>query len=320
MWGISLEYKKLGNTDLKVSRLCFGGLTIGPLQANLSPEEGGKVIAYAMEEGVNFIDTADLYDSYPHIKKAMEYSDKELIISSKSYDYEKIGAEKSLHKALRLLDRDYIDIFMLHEQESIHTLRGHWEAFEYFLQEKEKGTIRAVGVSTHRIELVKAAADIGEIDVIHPIINLNGVGIGDGNSQEMEEAIHYAKSKGKGIYGMKPLGGGNLLDNKDQCFEYVLSLDCLDSIAVGMQCIEEVVYNVSTFEGREIPDHIKSKLDQKKRRLLVDFWCEGCGNCEENCQHGAIKVVEGKAVVNEQRCVLCGYCGAYCPQFCLKII
>src|SRR5690554_548578 len=273
-----------------------------------------------MEEGVNFIDTADLYDTYPHIQKAMKYSNKELIISTKSYDYERVGAEKSFHKALNILNRDYIDIFMLHEQESIYTIKGHWEALDYFLQEKKKGNIRAVGLSTHRVGVVKAASDIPEIDVIHPIINLNGVGIGDGNQQDMENAIRLAKSKGKGIYGMKPLGGGNLLNNKDKCFEYVLSLDCLDSIAVGMQSIEEVMYNISTFNGRVIPNDIREKLEKRQRKLLVDYWCEGCGNCERNCTHQAIKVINGKAVVNSERCVLCGYCGAYCPQFCLKII
>ena len=314
-----MDYNILGNTGIEVSKLCFGGLTIGPLQANLSPEEGGKVIAFAMENGVNFIDTADLYDTYPHIEKAMKYSKKDLVISTKSYDYEKKGAEKNFHKALNLLARDYIDIFMLHEQESIHTIRGHWEAFEYFLQEKKKGNIRAVGLSTHKVEVVIAASKIPEIDVIHPIINLNGLGIGDGSRQDMEKAIEYAKSMGKGIYGMKPLGGGNLINNVEKCFSYVLSLDFLDSIAVGMQSIEEVIYNISVFEGKNIDNNIKEKI-RKKPRQLIDFWCEGCGNCERSCSHNAIKVVDGKAVVNKERCILCGYCGAYCPQFCLKII
>ncbi|HHT50073.1 MAG TPA: aldo/keto reductase [Eubacteriaceae bacterium] len=315
-----MEYKDLGNTGLKVSKLCFGGLTVGPLQANLTPEEGGKIIAFAMEKGVNFIDTADLYNTYPHIKKAMEFSKRELIISTKSYDYEKKGAESSFHKALKLLGRDYIDIFMLHEQESIHTIKGHWEAFEYFLKEKKKGNIRAVGISTHKVEVVKLASKIPEVDVIHPIININGIGIGDGSRQDMELAIKYAKSMGKGIYGMKPLGGGNLINNIEKCFNYVLSLDFLDSIAVGMQSIEEVLYNVSAFNGWDINQSIKDKLRKKPRRLLVDFWCVGCGNCEKNCTHNAIKVVDGKAIVNIENCILCGYCGAYCPEFCLKII
>ena len=100
-----MEYNRLGNTDLIVSKLCFGGLTIGPLQANLSPEEGGRIIARAMEEGVNFIDTADLYNTYPHIRKALEYNKNQLIIASKSYDYERSGAEKSFLKALTQLNR-----------------------------------------------------------------------------------------------------------------------------------------------------------------------------------------------------------------------
>ena len=315
-----MEYNRLGNTDLIVSKLCFGGLTICPLQANLSPEEGGRIIARAMEEGVNFIDTADLYNTYPHIRKALEYNKNQLIIASKSYDYERSGAEKSFLKALTQLNRDYLDIFMLHEQESLLTIQGHWEAMDYFLEQKRKGFLRAVGISTHRIEAVRAAADIPEIDVIHPIINVNGVGIGDGSRIEMEQAIRYAKSKGKGIYGMKPLGGGNLLNNIERCFNYVLNLEGLDSIAVGMQSVEEVIYNVNKFSNNAIPDSIKERLNSRPRKILVDFWCEGCGNCERQCTHGAIKVLDGRAKVDRSKCVLCGYCGAYCPQFCIKII
>lgn len=315
-----MKYNYLGKTGIKVSKLCFGGLTIGPLQANLFPAQGGRIIARAMELGVNFIDTADLYGTYPHIRKALEYNNKELIIASKSYDYERKGAQKSFNKALTQINRDYIDIFMLHEQESLWTIKGHWEAMEYFLEQKKKGYIRAVGISTHRVECVLAASDIPEIDVIHPIININGVGIDDGDRGDMEKAISYAKKKDKGIYGMKPLGGGNLLNNIKNCFDYVLNLDILDSIAVGMQSEEEVLYNIKRFNGEDIPQWISQKLRKQPRKLLIDFWCEACGICEEKCTHGAIKVIDGKARVDREKCVLCGYCGAYCPQFCIKVI
>ncbi|HRU42362.1 MAG TPA: aldo/keto reductase, partial [Candidatus Diapherotrites archaeon] len=56
-----MDYRILGSTGLRVSRLCFGSLTIGPLQAGLDIEEGASVIRAAFDMGVNFIDTAELY-------------------------------------------------------------------------------------------------------------------------------------------------------------------------------------------------------------------------------------------------------------------
>ncbi len=53
-----LQYVDLGNTGINVSKLCFGGLIIGPLQADLSPLQGAEIILKAIELGVNFIDTA----------------------------------------------------------------------------------------------------------------------------------------------------------------------------------------------------------------------------------------------------------------------
>nr|WP_250160229.1 aldo/keto reductase [Caloranaerobacter azorensis] len=127
-------------------------------------------------------------------------------MATKSYSYSKETAEKSLLNALQKLETDYIDIFLLHEQESEHTIRGHYEAIEYFLKAKEKGLIRAFGISTHRVRAVLDSLKFKEIEVIHPIINKFGLGIQDGNSEEMIDAIRKAYEKGIGIYGMKPLG------------------------------------------------------------------------------------------------------------------
>ena len=63
MWNIVL-----GNTSIKVSRMCFGSLTIGPLQRNLPLAEGSSLIRTALEAGVNFIDTAQLYRNYSYIR------------------------------------------------------------------------------------------------------------------------------------------------------------------------------------------------------------------------------------------------------------
>ncbi|MPW26304.1 aldo/keto reductase [Alkalibaculum sp. M08DMB] len=313
-------YNLLGTTGLKVSKICFGSLTLGPLQKNVTPEEGGKIIAYAMEHGVNFIDTANLYHNYPHIKNAAKYCERELIISTKSYDYNEIGAKMSLTKAQKELNRDVIDIFMLHEQESIHTIRGHWEAINFLIKEKKKGNIRALGISTHRIEGVYGACEIDDLEVIHPIINYKGLGIEDGSLEDMEKAIACAKSKGKGIYGMKIFGGGNLINNVDECFNYINNLNILDSIAIGMQTKSEVDYNINKVLGRKIDVNLANEVKNKKRRLLIDSWCNGCGSCQIKCHQNAIKLIDNKAIVEEEKCITCGYCGAYCPQFCIKVV
>lgn len=315
-----MDYRILGNTGIKVSRLCFGSLTIGPLQAKLPLKEGVRVLDAAFDNGVNLIDTAELYNNYMYLKEAIKNRRSKVIVSTKSYAYSKETAEKSLKKALEELDTDYIDIFSLHEQESEHTIRGHYEAIEYFIKAKEKGIIRAIGISTHAVAAVKASLKYPELEVIHPIINMAGLGIIDGSREEMLQAIEAAARAGKGIYSMKALGGGNLIKNAGECFDFVLNNENIHSVAIGMQSTAEVINNIAIFEKREVPVEIQKQIVNKKRRLLIDFWCIGCGSCSKKCNQNAIEIIDGKAKVNAEKCVLCGYCGAYCPEFCIKII
>lgn len=314
-----MKYCMLGNTGLEVSRLCFGGLVIGPLQANLSVDAGAEVVARALEMGVNFIDTAELYGTYEHIREAVRRSGKKPVIATKSYAYDTKGARESLEKARRELDTDIIDIFLLHEQESRWTLKGHSEALEYYLKEKERGIIKAVGVSTHNVEVVEVAGEMPEVDVIHPIINKSGIGIGDGTINEMLEAVRKAFHNGKGIYGMKPLGGGNLLNSYKECMDFVLEIPFVHSIAVGMQSVEEVIMNIAVFNGEEVPEEIVDAVKHKKKGLHIDYWCEGCGKCVGRCRQKALKILDNKALVDKEKCVLCGYCAGACPVFAIKI-
>ncbi|MCR4436927.1 MAG: aldo/keto reductase [Clostridiales bacterium] len=314
-----MQYVKLGNSGIEVSRLCFGGLVIGPLQSGLSTARGAEVIVKAFQMGVNFIDTAELYGTYAHIREAIRRFGEKPVIATKSYAYDEKGAKASLEKARKELDVDVIDIFLLHEQESRYTLKGHREALEYYIGAKEKGVVRAVGVSTHNIQVVEACADMPEIDVIHPLVNKRGLGIGDGSIDEMLEAVRHAYANGKGIYSMKPLGGGNLLRSFDESMEFVLNIPYIHSIAVGMQSEEEVEMNVCLFNGQKVDKKVREALAQKTRRLHIDYWCESCGKCVERCRQGALEMVEGKLSVKRDRCVLCGYCSSVCPQFAIKI-
>jgi predicted aldo/keto reductase-like oxidoreductase len=314
-----MEYRKLGGTGITVSRLCFGTLTVAPMQKNKSLAESREIMAEALASGINFFDTADLYDNYAHLRQLLTMK-KDAVICTKSYDYTADGVAKSLDKALREMGRDYVDIYMLHEQESRKTFEGHWEAIAYLIKMKEKGVIRAFGISTHRIEGVVDACEVPEIEVVFPIINFTGIGIEDGGRPEMEKAIAKAKAAGKGLMAMKPLGGGNLLNQRQACFDYILGLDAVDSIAFGMQSVDEVRYNTAMIEGRPVADDVARRVAAIPRKLHISDWCEGCGACVAKCSQGALSLQEGKSVVDHAKCLTCGYCAAVCPMFCIKVI
>lgn len=311
---------KLGNTGIEVSRLCFGSLTMGPFQRDLTPAQGAELFECAFSHGVNFVDTAEIYGTYPHVREAVRLK-PDLVVCSKSYAYDRQGAEQSLKKALDGIGRDYIDVFLMHEQESEHTIRGHREALEYYLEMKRKGYIRAVGLSTHYVACMDGALKHPELEVLFPLINKKGFGIADGTADEMLERIRSASALGRGIIAMKPLGGGHLIGEREEALDYILSLDdCIDTIAIGMQSIDEVEYNCARFSGEAPDPELGDRLRQTKRRLLVQEWCEGCGVCVSACHNHALSIQNGRAVVDPDKCALCSYCARVCPQFTIKII
>ncbi|OQB25332.1 MAG: ferredoxin [Firmicutes bacterium ADurb.Bin182] len=314
-----MEKIKLGNTGIEVSRLCFGTLTMGPLQRNLPLNEGAALLERAFSLGVNFLDTAEIYGTYPYVNKALTIK-RDVVVCTKSYAYDAATAEESWRKAVKGIGREFIDIFLLHEQESEHTLRGHREAIEFYLKKQRQGYIGAFGVSTHFIRCVQASLKYPEIQVIFPLINLSGVGIADGTTDQMLGAIKSASDLGKGIIAMKPLGGGHLIGRREHALKFILGLDCVHTIAIGMQSIAEVNYNCAVFSGR-LPDESDAGLIRnQKRELLIQSWCEGCGTCVSVCKSGAIGLENGKAKVDPDKCVFCGYCAGRCPQFCIKVI
>ena len=325
----------------KVTRLAFGSLTLSPLQCAPDIETASDIIAYALSRGINFIDTAQYYENYGILRRAFEKSDRpeDVILSTKTYAYDRALAQAAVEEARRETGRDVIDIFMLHEQESIHTLRGHMEALEYLLECRERGIVRAVGVSMHHVAAVRGVLELKRcgiaLDVIHPIYNKLGAGVADGTREDMAAAVREAHDAGIGVFGMKSLAGGHLCGTAAEAFDFVLDSGFIDCVAVGMQSVPEIDANIEYFEKRCFsPDAVRA-LAEKKRRLHVEEYCEGCGACVKRCPAGALRLVpngitergEGEFVreythhaeVDTEKCVLCGYCSGVCPCFAVKV-
>ncbi len=351
----------LGNTGLNVSPLCYGTLPFSPLQSYRPDGAATDALTRAFELGVNFLDTAQLYDNYDILRPALANAKRDVIIASKTYAYTREDAELAVEEARRALERDVIDIFLLHEQESEHTLRGHAPALAALYDCKSKGLVRAVGLSTHCPEGVYAAVNAG-LDVVHPLLNIAGLGLSaaaadnmgaksstDAKSNTdaqcapllsarviMEEAITSAVDAGMGVYTMKALGGGHLWREAQNALTYARQWG--HSLALGMRDVQEAEAAVAFFETGVL----QPLKEKKPRSLHIASWCTGCGKCAEACPNGALTIEGGKSRLRTHQragenlpdcetlkrmetsdygsCLLCGYCGAACPEFCIKVV
>ena len=306
----------LGNTGIKVSIAGFGVLPMGPSQLALPVEEGAKIIKYAYQHGINFIDTAQYYRAYPYISKALESGDMDdFVICSKSLSADYDGMMEAILEARQELNREVIDIFLMHEVRS-GQLEERAQAWEALKDAKAKGLVRAIGLSTHHVDICMAAAAIPELDVVFPLINYAGLGIRKGNQfatkEEMMEAIKVCHAAEKGIFSMKAFGGGSLTANYQEALDYVFSQPEIDSVMIGFGKITEVDDLLSYLDGTMDKNY---NPDVSKKKVHINHEdCEGCGSCKAACPAGAIYWGEnGLAEVDHDKCLTCGYCSPVCP-------
>ncbi|MDF2676314.1 MAG: Aldo/keto reductase [Bacillota bacterium] len=307
--------------EKKVSKLCYGTLSLSDLQNSDSIENKVNLLNYAYKKGINFLDTAELYDNYNILKEFIKDKDREtLTIATKSYAYDKKTAEFSVNKALKEMNVDYLDVFMLHEQDNGNNFLGHFQAVERFMKYKEQGIIKHFGISTHRVEAVNDSIKFKEIEFVFPLLNMKGIGIADGSINDMLEAVKKAKENNKFILAMKVYGGGHLINDAEKAFKFVRDLEFVDSIAVGMSTEEEVEANISYLENNELNHYIKNKIRNQKRTLVIEEWCVGCGKCAKRCKQNALTIINDKCQVDMKKCVLCSYCAGECTDFYIKIV
>lgn len=311
----------IGRTGISVSELCHGTLIMGPLQADLSPEEGARAIRRSFELGVNFYDTAKGYRTYQHLALGLQGIARDrVVIASKSHARSYAEMKADVEECLRELSLERVDIFHLHLVPSEEALTARREAFDCLIEFRDRGLIGAVGASTHTIAGVRALNAQPDIEVVFPVLNQRGLGIIDGTLEGMLEALSESKRQGKFVYAMKPLGGGHLYQEVEQSLAYLRELPLCDAVAIGMKDESEVEMNVAIFEGCTITEEMRQQVHAVERRLIVYDRCTGCGLCLEECDQEALTIIDGKAVVEQSRCILCGYCAAVCPEYVIRVV
>lgn len=340
---------QLGNTGIWVSPVGCGVLPMGPGQLALPVDEGAELICYALKKGINFIDTAQYYKTYPYIRRALEMlgagggcacvdspeaaesqdldggasaassvpspASFRLVISSKTLATDYDTAYAAILEERAALGVPYIDIFLLHEVRTgqFAMRQGAWHAL---MAAKAEGLVRAIGVSTHHVDVVEELTEVPACDVIFPLINYAGMGIRRGRSAascaDMAAAIAAASGAGKGIYSMKALGGGNLAAHYREALDYVFALDGIDSVMLGFGCRRDIDDIVSYLDGTMPPEYVPDVSAKRVRVNQED--CEGCGTCLSVCHSSAIAYNKnGLAEIDQSKCITCGYCAQACP-------
>ena len=314
----------MGKTGIEVSELCFGALPMGPLQKDLDPDEGTAIILKALAGGVNFIDTAELYQTYEPIARALARTAEHPVIASKSMATDYAGMRRAVEEALAALGLEKIDIFHLHAARvasDVDVFAARQGAFQALLDCRRQGLIRAVGISSHSVPAIRQAALNDEIDVVFPIYNQAGTGILHGDLAGMTAAIELCREKGKGLYLMKALGGGCLVKDYHAAVGFVRSRFAAP-IAIGMVSAGEVAYNLAYFSaGPGTHPQLPEMIIEEKCFQIVEFLCHNCGACIEACPDLAISRAEPESTprIDPDLCLRCGYCVGHCPQFAIRM-
>lgn len=244
----------LGKTGITLSRVGQGtGMRGGNRQSNhtrMGFEKLVKLLRHDYDRGVTFFDLADLYGSHVYFREALRFipRDKVTILTKLWYRYDgndmspafrKKSAAMALERFRHELSTDYVDVVLLH-----CLSRGDWTTqlapyMEALQEAKDKKKVRAVGVSSHNLDALKAASVHPWVDVVLARINPKGVKM-DGSPAQVVPVLKACQANGKAVIGMKIYGEGRLAHMKDECMQYAQNLGLLDCMTIGAESCEEM--------------------------------------------------------------------------------
>jgi aryl-alcohol dehydrogenase-like predicted oxidoreductase len=245
----------LGKTGINVSRLAQGTGYNGYQHSSAHTRQGkdqfDRLLRHSLDQGIRFIDMADLYGSHPFVKDVVKDLPRDdYVLLTKIWPRKENwvtpsgGAREEIDRFRKELQVDQIEICLIHCMTN-----GNWATeYERIRDElsalKDQKIIRATGVSCHDLDALKVAAELPWVDVIFARVNhLCGKEYScDGTVEEVSAVLKKARGNGKAVVGMKIFGAGKLIkpEEKNASLKYVFANELVDAVTIGMLNPEEV--------------------------------------------------------------------------------
>ena len=310
----------LGKTGITTNKNGFGAL---PIQ-RVTDDEAVRILRKAYDGGVTFFDTARFYtDSEHKIGLAFKGMRDKIFIATKTAAVTAENFWKDLNTSLTNLQTDYIDIYQFHNPSFCPKPGDGTGIYEAMLEAKQKGIIRHIGITNHRLSVAHEAVASGLYETLQfPFCYLA--------SEEDVKLVRECEAAGMGFIAMKALSGG-LITNSKAAYAFEAQYENVLPIW-GVQRESEMDEFLSYVTNPPVmtPD-LQQIIDNDRKELQGDF-CRGCGYCMpcpvgieiNNCARMLLLLrrspselqltpqVQEKMMKIEQ-CLHCNQCKSKCP-------
>jgi aryl-alcohol dehydrogenase-like predicted oxidoreductase len=211
--GEKFPKRTLGRTGERVSIVAFGGIVV----RDAEPAHAAKVVAEAVEKGINYFDVAPRYgDAEEKLGPALKPYRDEVLLACKTWKRDRKGAEEELHRSLKRLQTDHFDVYQLHGitdvEKDVKVALGKGGAMEAILEAKKQGLIRYIGFSAHSPQAALAAMREFDFDTaMYPISFVLHY-----TSGFETEVLAEAGRRGMGVIALKAMARQRWQGDRDQ--------------------------------------------------------------------------------------------------------
>ena len=264
-----MEYRILGKTGLKVSRMGFGGIPIQRIDA-----AGTKVLVRKMKDlGINYIDTARGYTvSESYLGEALEGIRQDFVLATKSMARTKEAMAKDIDISLGNLRTDYIDLYQIHNPNpaQLEQVVAPGGALEALMEAREAGKIGHIGVTAHSLEVFEKALEMDWVETVmfpYNIVETHG-----------EDLIARCAEKNIAFIDMKPLAGG-AIEDATLAMRYILANPNVTVAIPGMAEEQELLQNLAAAQdAAPLSRQEQEKIAAIRSELGTQF-CRRCNYC-----------------------------------------